>query len=179
MARDVKDIAADEFARLRGLLSARGIGEASCAFGDVWAAVSEWMLTGSDDVIDEAFLLGWECSWNPNDRHGDHDHPDPPEGVPEGPLFKLIFLRDFPGFGEVGVELWYPADEAWEPATQDPDWDRDHPINLHGWGYPGPRATEFLAVVGASPQIGIAARKTPALLRVFSSGSPDFVVRCA
>jgi hypothetical protein len=70
----------------------------------------------------------------------------------------------------------YPADAEWEAVTLDPDWDAQHPINMHGWGFAGPRAAEFLAVVEASMQIDVASRTSPALLQVFRSGSPELVI---
>jgi hypothetical protein len=147
------------------------------SFADVWAAVSEWVLTASDDALSDELMVGWECSRNPHDRYGDHDHPDPPEGVPDGPLFNVVFVRHFPDAGEVGVELWYPADAEWEAVTLDPDWDADHPTNLHGWGFAGPRAAEFLGTVGSSMPIDVASRKSPAMLQVFRTGSPVLVIR--
>jgi hypothetical protein len=65
-------------------------------------------------------MIGWECSRNANDRYGDHDHAEPPEGVHDGPLFIVVLLWHFPGTGQVGVELWYPADAEWEAVTLEP-----------------------------------------------------------
>jgi hypothetical protein len=184
LRQDVRSVDKDvitqrEFTRLQGLLAARGVSETDhmWSFADVWAAASEWALTAFGDALSDEYMIGWQCSRNPNDRYEDHDHADPPEGVPRGPLFNVVFFWDFPNAGEVGVDLWYPADGEWEAVTLDPDWDAEHPINLHGWGYPGPRAAEFFAVVDASMQIDVASRKSPALLRVFRSGSPELVIR--
>ena len=109
----------------------------------------------------------------------DHDHPDPPEGVPSGPLFNVMFFWDFANGGEAGVEFWYPADDAWETVTSDPDWDPDHPINYHFWGYAGARAARFIRDVESTPSAQMAARTTPALARLFRSGAPELIFRCA
>jgi hypothetical protein len=42
---DEKVITDREFTRLQPLLAARGVSERMWSFADVWAAVSEWMLT--------------------------------------------------------------------------------------------------------------------------------------
>ena len=128
--------------------------------------------------MSDQFLVGFECSRNPNERHRDHDHPDPPDGVPGGPLFNVVFLWDFTRGGEAGAEFWYPADDDWETLTLALDWEPDHPINHHSWGYAGPRAATFVEAVEATPYAAMAARKPPALLRVFRSGAPDIIVRC-
>ena len=122
-------------------------------------------------------MIGWQCSRNPNDPHEEGDHlPDPPDGVPDGPLFNVVFFWHFPNAGQVGVELWYSTDAEWEAVTLDPDWDAQHPINVHGWGYAGPRPAEFFDYVDASMQIDVASRKSPALLVVFCTGSPELVI---
>ena len=181
MVRSVDEnvITQREFTRLQGLLAARGVSESDrmWSFADVWAAASEWVLTASGDALSDEYMIGWQCSRNPNDRYGDHDHADPPEDVPRGPLCNIVFFWHFPNAGQVGVDLWYAADAEWEAVTLDPDWDAEHTINLHGWGYAGPRAAGFFAVVDASMQIDVASRKSPALLQVFRSGSPELVVR--
>jgi hypothetical protein len=174
---DANVISAKEFTRLQELLAARGVPGRRWSFSDVWAAASEWVLTASGDALSDEFMIGWQCSRNPNDPDGDPlSLPNPPEGVPDGPLFNVVFFWHFPSTGQVAVELWYSADSDWEAVTLDPDWDAEHPINLHGWGYAGPRAAEFFAVVDASMQIDVASRKSPALLQVFRSGSPELVI---
>jgi hypothetical protein len=167
-----------EFTRLQELLAARGLFERMWSFTDVWAAASEWVLSASGDALNDEFMIGWQCSRNPNDPYGGHDSlPEPPEDAPDGPLFNVVFFWHFPSAGQVGLELWYPADAEWEAVTQDPDWDPEHPINLHGWGYAGSRAEEFLNAIGDSMQIDVASRKTPVLLQVFRTGSPELVIR--
>jgi hypothetical protein len=136
------------------------------------------VLTASGDALSDKFMIGWECSRNPNDPYGEGEHlPNPPDGAPDGPLFNVVFFWHFPSDGQVGVELWYPADAEWEAVTLDPDWDPNHSINVHGWGYAGSRAREFFDFVNASSQIDVASRKSPALLLVFRTGSPELVIR--
>jgi hypothetical protein len=55
-----------------------------------------------------------------------------------------MFLWDFSPAGETGVELWYAADGDWKIVTDDPDFDIDHPVSYHFWGYAGPRAQTTL-----------------------------------
>ena len=122
-------------------------------------------------------MVGWECSRNPN--NGSLEHPEPPEGVPAGPLFNLAMFLSFGDGGEAGIEFWYQADDDWAALTLDPDWDPDHPINLHGWGYPGARAEQFTAYVEELPHLAVAARKPAMLFRVFKTGETDIAWRCA
>jgi hypothetical protein len=176
-AVDTEVITDREFTRLQVLLAERGVPGRTWTFANVWAAVSEWVLTASGDALSDEFMIGWQCSRNPNNPDGEGDHlPDPPEGAPDGPLFNVVFFWHFPNAGQVGVELWYSADAEWEAVTLDPDWDAEHLVNLHGWGFAGPRAAEFFAVVDASLQIDVASRKPPALLVVFRSGSREVVI---
>jgi hypothetical protein len=98
--------------------------------------------------------------------------------IPTGPVFDVGFFRDFQAGGETGVELWYQADEDWKPVTDDPDFDMDHPVRYHLWGYAGPRAADFVDAVESTPGVHVAARKSPALVRVFQTGRPDLIVHC-
>ena len=173
-----ENLADTEFARLCSLLETQGLHSGRCRFADVWAAVRQWVLTGSGEAVRDEFLLGFECNWNPNDN-GDRAYPVPPEGVPDGPLFDIGFFWDFSRGGETGVELWYAADGDWKPVTDDPDFDIDHPVSYHIWGYAGPRAAGFIDAVESTPGVHVAARKSPVLVRVFQTGKPDLIVRCS
>lgn len=173
----LEDIADAEFARLCALLERRGLHSGTCGFADVWATVREWAMTVTGEALNDEFLLGFECNWNPNTDE-DHDYPVPPEGVPNGPLFDVGFFRDFEAGGETGVQLWYGADDDSKPVTDDPDFDIEHPVSYHFWGCGGSRAADFIDAVESAPGVYVAARKPPLLVRVFQTRSPDVIVHC-
>ena len=85
----MKRIADAEASRLRELLTAHGVSGGNCAFGDVWAAVSEWMLTGSGDALSAEVLVGTRSTTLPAEV------PDRPRrtGDARPGACGLVFLR--------------------------------------------------------------------------------------
>jgi hypothetical protein len=161
------------------LLDTHGVGDGRCEFVRVWSAVREWVRTAAGEALKDEFQVGFECSRNPHSESDLDDYPVPPDGLPPGPVFNVVFLWDFGHQGETGVELWFTADADWDALTADPEWDPDHQIGFHFWGFAGPGANDYIANVESTAYAQLAARKPASLVRVFGSRGFELIVRCS
>ena len=119
-----------------------------------------------------------QCNWDPNTDEA-HHYPVPPQGVPSGPAVDVGFCRTSTRAGR--VESASSADGRRGLADRTPtipDFDIEHSVSYHFWGYAGPRATDFIAAVESVPGAHIAAQKPPVLIRVFQGRSPGLIVHC-
>ncbi len=159
---------------LREALVATGFSNGHGDLSLIWPALKQWLAlpVARDDA--RLQVLGFECGLN-RSSDGREDHPELPEGLASRPMFYLSVFRVFDdavdregsGQDEHGVEWWYLPDEEWDAIAARDDWDHDHHIGYHFWGFGHAAMTGFLHQVEETPMYGAALRKSAQLTRAF------------
>lgn len=137
----------------------------------IWPALKQWLTLPVADADARLQVLGFESGLNRNSE-GRDDHPELPEGLAARPTFNLSVFRAFDDEDEQfrdehGVEWWYLPDEDWNAIAERDDWERDHHIGHHFWGFGREATTGFLEQVEETPMFGAAMAKRAHLVQAF------------